>query len=197
MSNENTKILKDFKKQINKEDNKRKTKSNINWIIKVTSITFTVSIILSLFSSTVISNINVFFSVIFVVVFIVMGVLFDMIGIAVASADEKPFHSMSAKKLHGSKTAIMLIKNASRVSSMFNDVIGDISGIMSGSAGIMISASISNKFNVDPVISSLFITALVASATIGGKAIGKNYAINHSDLIIYNFSKFIARFTEK
>jgi CBS domain containing-hemolysin-like protein len=196
MNDENTVVLKEFRKQIIKEDKKRKTKSNINWILKVTLVTFIVSIILSFFSSAVISNINILFSFLFVVIFIFIGVIFDMIGIAVTSADEKPFHSMRAKKMHGSKTAIMLIKNASKVSSMFNDVIGDISGIISGSSGIMIATSISSKFNISPVVTSLIITALVASATIGGKAIGKSYAINHSDMIIYNFSKILARFTE-
>ena len=44
-----------------------------------------------------------------------------------------------------------------------------------------------NKF-----IISLVVTATVASLTISGKAIGKSYAINKSNLILYKFSKSVS-----
>ena len=41
---------------------------------------------------------------------------------------------------------------------------------------------------------TLIVTAIIASITIGGKAIGKSYAINKCDIILYEVSKFISHF---
>ena len=41
---------------------------------------------------------------------------------------------------------------------------------------------------------TLLTTAIVASLTIGGKAIGKSFAINNCDIILYKFSKFVSYF---
>jgi hypothetical protein len=41
------------------------------------------------------------------------------------------------------------------------------------------------------------VTALIASITIGGKAMGKSYAINKSEVIIYKFAKIISLFKGK
>jgi hypothetical protein len=114
-----------------------------------------------------------------------------MIGVAVTSSDEQPFHSMSSRRIKGAKTAVKLKKNADKTSSFCNDVIGDICGIISGAVGASIASSISLKFNIPIFISSLFITALIASLTIGGKAIFKSIAINKSNEILYEFAKVI------
>ena len=45
------------------------------------------------------------------------------------------YHAMSSKKIKGAKKAVSFKKNADKVSSFCNDVIGDICGIISGSAG--------------------------------------------------------------
>ena len=65
-------------------------------------------------------------------VIVMVGIIFDIIGVAVTSADEKPFHSMAARKVPGSQEAIKLLRNAERVSSICNDVVGDICGVVSG-----------------------------------------------------------------
>ena len=51
---------------------------------------------------------------------VMVGIVFDIIGMAVATADEKPFHSMAARKVPGSQEAIRLLRNAERVSSICN-----------------------------------------------------------------------------
>ncbi|MEG2351523.1 MAG: hypothetical protein RSB54_02450 [Bacilli bacterium] len=101
---------------------------------------------------------------------------------------------MASKKIRGSKTAINLITNAEKVSAFCNDVIGDIAGIISGSLGLMISQIIAleNAFNMSVV--TLLLTALIAALTIGGKAIGKSYAINKSDIIVFRVAKIISVF---
>ena len=73
---------------------------------------------------------------------ILIGIIFDIIGMAVATADEKPFHSMASRKVAGASDAIKLLRNAERVSSICNDVVGDICGVVSGSASATIAALI-------------------------------------------------------
>lgn len=171
---------------------KKSKKNNTIWIIKIILITFFISLFFSGISELLIPKLNIFLGILIVVIFILIGVLFDMIGVAITSADDKPFHAKSSKKIKGAKTAVKLLKNADKVSSFCNDVIGDICGILSGSAGITIANSIINQTNFNPFLITLLITAIIASLTIGGKAIGKSIAIKNNTQIVYTFSKIIS-----
>ncbi len=172
------------------KDNRTKhlDKSTI-WIIEVTILAFTLSLVLSFFSDIVMSSATTLVSIIVLVVFIGLGILFDMVGVSVTVADAKVFNSMAAKKIRGSKTALKMIKNNARVSSFCNDVVGDICGILSGGAGVTIAVSISSLTNINPVITNFIVTSLIAALTIGGKALGKSFAINKANKILYSFSK--------
>lgn len=68
-------------------------------------------------------------------VIILIGVLFDIIGVSSAAATESPFHAQAATRKFGAKQAVRIVRNADRVSSFCNDVVGDISGILSGAWG--------------------------------------------------------------
>jgi len=173
---------------------KKVKKSNTIWIIKITLITFFISLFFSGLSEIIIPNLNIVFGIIIVIVFVLIGVIFDMIGVAITSADDKPFHAKSSKKIRGAKTAVKLLKNADKVSSFCNDVIGDICGILSGSAGVTIANTIIKQTNFNPFLVTLLITAIIASLTIGGKAMGKSIAIKNNTQIVYTFSKIISCF---
>lgn len=177
-----------------KKEKKSKKYINWNWIIKITLIAFTLSFVFSAISEFVIPNVNIIIGIFLVIIFIGLGVLFDIIGVAVTSADEKIFHSMNSRKVKGAKLAVKFKKNADKLSSFCNDVIGDVCGIISGSAGAIIAATIAVKLSLNAFLVSLVVTALIASLTIGGKAMGKNFAINKSNVILYKFSKFVATF---
>jgi CBS domain containing-hemolysin-like protein len=195
MKSNNTKQqIAKFKKDNKKKEKGNKSKVNYNWIIKITLLAFVISFVFSSISENVIPNVNIFIGILLVIIFIAIGVVFDMIGIAVTSADEKPFHSMSAQKIRGANVAVMFIKNADKVSSFCNDVIGDICGIISGSAGAIIANTLAIKFNIDIIIMTLFIMALIAAFTIGGKALGKGFAIRKCNTILYDFAKVISYF---
>lgn len=183
---------KSLKKQLQRD--KKKELINYSWIIKITLIAFSISFIFSALSETMIPNVNIFVGIIILIVFILIGILFDMIGVAVTSADMAPFNSMSSRKIKGADIAVSFKKNADKVSSFCNDVVGDICGIISGSAGSIIALTISNSINFNKFYIMLFITALIAALTIGGKALGKSFAINKSNMILYEFSKFISYF---
>ena len=60
-------------------------------------------------------GVNITVGIIVVLLFILIGVMFDMVGVAVAAADEAPFHSMASQKVKGASLAIKMIKNASKV----------------------------------------------------------------------------------
>ena len=120
-----------------------------------------------------------------------------MIGVAVQSADEAPFHSMNSRKVKGAKEASNFIKNADKFSSFCNDVIGDICGIISGTAGSIIALSIAKKYNLDNILVTLFITGLISALTIGGKAIGKKIALKKGDKIVHTLAKILDKFKKR
>ncbi len=176
---------------------KEKKKQNIKWIITITISAFFISLIFSSLSELVIPNVHIILGIILVLLFILLGVIFDMIGVSVTAADIKSFNSMSARKVRGGYTAVKFIQNADKLSSFCNDVIGDICGIVSGTAGVIIASTLSSMFDLNTFVVTLIITAIVAALTIGGKAIGKSIAINNANDILFTFSKIISRFQKR
>ena len=108
------------------------------WVIFITIFAFLLSVFMSTFSDILLRKSNTAVAFIVLIAIIFIGILFDIIGVAVTVTDEKPFHSMAASKVKGAKSSLMLIRNASRVSNVCNDVIGDICGIISGSSAAFI-----------------------------------------------------------
>ena len=190
----NKKYKEKYSKKVKKKPIKDKKKTDKKWVLTISIISFLISLLFSFIGETIIPNSHIFISTILVFAFIALGIIFDMIGIAVTVADIKTFNSMATKKVKGAKTAVKLIKNAPKVSSFCNDVIGDICGIISGSTGLSIAIVISNKFDFSILIVTLLITAFIASLTIGGKALGKSIAMNKSNVILFNFVKVISFF---
>lgn len=184
-------MKKNIKKQLKC---KKKTLINYGWIFKIVLFTFIISIGFTFISETIIPNVNIVLGIILTLVFVLIGVLFDMVGVAVTASDEAIFHSMAAKKVRGAKLAIKFKKNADKVSSFCQDVIGDICGIVSGSTGAVISISIMNKLNTNSLLVTLIVMGIISTLTIGGKALEKSIAINKSNEILYKFSYIISYF---
>ena len=68
----------------------------------------------------------------------------------------------------------------------------DICGVVSGSASATIAVQILSKFEFSwPRMISLVMSALVAGLTVGGKAIGKTFAVNSSTKIVHFVGKTI------
>ncbi len=172
----------------------RKERVDIKWIIKIIIITFVISYSLSFISQMTIPKLSIFGGIVVTLIFIFIGILFDIVGVAVTSADEKVFHSMNSRRVFGAKVAVKFKKNADKVASFCNDVIGDICGIVSGAASSTIAVGIAEKFGYDLLFVSLTVAAIAASLTIGGKAVGKSFAMNKSDIILYEFAKLVSIF---
>lgn len=180
-----------------KLERKEKKLINYSWIIKISIMAFIISLVFSALSESIIPNVNAGFAILILLIFIAIGIIFDMIGVAVTSSDEVPLHSMNARKVKGAKMAVYLKKNADKVSSFCNDVIGDICGIVSGSVGVAIASSLSYLFSLPLFVTSLLVTAIIAALTIGGKAMFKGIAIQKSNQILYGFAKFLSFFKRK
>ena len=186
--------LENLVEQTKKKEKIKKEKVQWKWIITIVLITFIISFCLSFIANSLIPNLSLFFGIILTLLFIMIGILFDIIGVSVTTADEAVFHSMNSRKVKGANIAVKFKKNAEKVSSFCCDVIGDICGVISGAAGTAIAAILITKYNTNILITGLLITAIISSLTIGGKAIGKSFAINKSDIILYSFAKFISTF---
>ena len=171
---------------------KRERKKNIRWVITVFVMTILISGTISLISDEVMANSSILVAFCILLSIIFLGILFDIVGMAVATADEKPFHSMAARKVPGAQEAIRLLRNAERVSSICNDVVGDICGVVSGSASATIAALVLSSADVSwPRGISLLMSALVAGLTVGGKAIGKSVAVKSCTQIVYMVGRVI------
>lgn len=157
------------------------------WVYKVALMTFIMAIAISFISNGLLSNVNIYVGFFVLLLIVMLGIVSDTIGIAVASCDEQPFHAMAAKRIASAKYSILLIKNAGQVSNFCNDVVGDIAGIISGTALITIVGQLFIVTNLDmsQSIVSVVFSAFIASLTVGGKALGKEIALNYSKEIVY------------
>lgn len=126
-----------------------KKKKRNNWPLIVTILAFTISLLFSFMSESVMPKVGIIVGIMILILFIFIGIIFDMIGVAVTSSNEEPLHAMSSKKIKGAKKAVSFKKNADKVSSFCNDVIGDICGIISGSAGVSVAKGLASTFNLN------------------------------------------------
>ena len=171
---------------------KKARSKTIRWVVTIFLVTIVISGTISFISDEVMSKSGIFTAFLILLTIIFIGIVFDIIGMAVATADEKPFHSMAARKVYGAQAAIRLLRNAERVSSICNDVVGDICGVVSGSASATIAALVVQSADFGwPQLISLLMSAFCAGLTVGGKAIGKTYAVNSATEIVHAVGKLI------
>ena len=186
------------------KDNKKKSpkkgkqgKSSSRWAVQVFFIAVTLSAALSFASDQALDGAGLVVAFAVLLAFILLGIVFDVIGVSVTAADEKPFHSMAARKTPGAREALNLIRKADKVSSFCNDVVGDICGIISGSTGAVIVVQIQTAFGMPGMVISLAVTALTSGLTIGGKALGKSFAIAKSTAVLQLVGRLLHLFSRK
>jgi len=168
-----------------------KTKTNIKWIIRIVVISVVASMVFTLASTEILGRAGYIMSFAILAVFIIVGIIFDIIGIAVTAATEAPFHSMAAHRERGAAESLRLIKNADKVNCYCNDVIGDVTGIISGTTAALIAARLMEGFSTENLLFPLLISGVVTGLTVGGKAIGKTLAFNNSTEIVLGVGKLV------
>ena len=188
----------------NKRDKKEKRKPKTKkpkawvWIVKVFIMAVGLSLAFSLLSEFTLSKTNIAVSIVVILVFIAVSIVFDMLGLAVASCPIEPFTAMAARKVAGSKLAISLIKNADKVSAICCDVIGDVCGILAGAGGASILTKIAlSSSGFMPIFVASLISAIIAGLTIGGKASFKRLARAKSSPITLKFAQVLNLFVHK
>ena len=170
---------------------KEKSKKNNNtWVIGIAITTFILSLLFSYISNTAISKLNIILGLIVLILVILVGVIFDLIGVAVTVANEEDFHAQASKKIKGAKTSIKMIRNSAKVSNFCADVIGDICGVLSGAISAMIALKLTENYGMSSQIQFVF-SAIVASLTVGGKAITKEIAKQNSTVFVGFVSKIV------
>lgn len=169
-----------------------KNKTDYKWLIKIVLISVVASVVFTFATSKVLGLAGYAVALAILLVFIALGIAFDMIGISVAAASEAPFHSMAAHRERGATESLRLIKNADKVTSFCNDVVGDVSGIISGATAALIAARLMEGFGMENLLFPLLISAAVTGLTVGGKAAGKTYAFNKSTKIVLRVGKLIS-----
>ena len=176
-----------------KEDAKR---SKRRWILIVVCLSFGLSLIMSLLTSVFMESAGLFMALVTLLVLVSLGIITDIIGVAVTAAPEQPFIAMASKRIAGAKQALRLVRKAERVSSLLNDVVGDIVGIVSGSAGSVIAIYLVS-LGMKSAVASMFIAAFTSAFMIGGKAYGKGIAVENSETIVLTVGRMMAMFEKK
>lgn len=152
-----------------------KLKNSLNWTLGIAVITFVLAALFSIVSTFILSGVTWAVGMIIVLIIVLVGVIFDTIGVAATAAEEAPFHAMAAERVSGAKEAVLITKNADRFANFCNDVIGDIAGIISGTASAFVVIQLAQQIGQGENSAyqfwiSVIFTSVVASLTVGGKA---------------------------
>ncbi len=176
---------------------KRKKRHKYAWLIwgiSVFFLSFALTVVFSFLTEIAIKDSPSFVCIIVLVVLLVMNISCDVLANAIISCKQEAFHAMASNKIRGAKRAVVFCRNASKLGSIFADVIGDICGIVSGAAGAALVVHISVAGTTGELIASILISAAIGALTVGGKAIFKHVAITFNKQIVFGFAKFTTFF---
>ena len=175
--------------------NKKNSLQNKFWYLKLFVVSLLLCFVFAIISQLMLIKANIAVALFLVLVLIFVSVVFDVIGVAVAASNIKPFLELKKQNVRGVDKAIKLVKNADRVSSICTDVVGDICSILSGASGVAISIILISELpSISSAVLSTLISSIIAALTVFGKALGKNYALNSSTKIMIFVGKFLEIF---
>lgn len=172
------------------------SKDSLRWFITIFITTFILSITFSYISTNALNNLAIVPAIVILIAVILVGIIFDIIAVAITVANENEFHAKATKKVQGSKASIFLIRNSAKVANICADVIGDICGVLSGAISALIAAKITEQYGLNLNL-QFIMSAMVASLTVGGKALGKNIAQSKSTNIVHAVGKVFSIFIKE
>lgn len=197
-ASDNASRKKDHKNDLNSKSGGKGLKKSTIWTIKITVITLFLSALFSFASELASTKAHFSIMIILLLFLISLSIAADAVGVAATSCDLAPLLAMASRKEPGSKRAIMLVKNAEKVSNICCDVIGDICGIVSGACAlaivIEITADMGETLNM---VISVLMSGVVSALTVGGKSLFKSVAVNNSKELILLTARIIDVFTPK
>lgn len=162
--------------------------------VRAAIVTFLISIGLTLLSRGFLSWLGTFSSFLLLLAIVLVGIVFDTIGVAATAAEERPFHAMAADKVPGARESVWLVRNADRVSSFTQDIVGDIAGTLSGAIGALIVVRlVAMRPSLNETLTATMVVAAVAAVTVGGKAWAKGIAIERRTHIVLQTGRLLHR----
>lgn len=178
---------------------KKKPPQWLIWGFCVLFISFGLTVVFSFLTELVISdNSPAALCVAVLILLLILNIFCDILANAIISCKPESFHAMASNKIRGAKRAVSFCRNASRLGSIFADVIGDICGIVSGAAGAVLASIIAfSGEEITKVISSVLVSAIIGALTVGGKAFFKHFAIKFNKQIVFGFAKFTTFFKKE
>lgn len=170
----------------NRRKNRRKSIKgrSADWALKIVVLTFVLSLITSVVSQVAVGGSDILIATMLLIFMIITSIIFDVIGVSVTSCSSCRIKNQTTYDAGVAHMAELLIANAEKVNNICADVIGDICGVMSGACGASIVAAISDALGTDPLLPSILVSALIASVTVGGKALCKRIAVRNSEKIV-------------
>ncbi|HHY34152.1 MAG TPA: hypothetical protein GX510_00725 [Firmicutes bacterium] len=143
------------------------------------------SFALNFFSDKVSFSLSPYFGVPFLLIVIALGIAADVVGIASARAREPALMSMASRKIKGARESLWFIRNADKVSSLANDLLGDVCATVAGGLAVGLSFRFAGSTRLTrPVLSALAV-GLAAALAVGGKALMKGIALKRAESIMY------------
>jgi len=165
------------------------------WGITVLFLSFALTVLFSFITEVSVKGSAIYVCVIVLLVLLIINISCDVLANAIISCSPEAFHAMASKKIKGAKRAVTFCRNATKLSSIFADVIGDICGIVSGAAGTALALGIAvGGGNTWEIVASILVSAVIGALTVGGKAIFKHFAIKYNKQIVFGFAKFTTFF---
>ena len=177
---------------------KKKSKNAwLIWGISVFFLSFALTVIFSFLTEVSVKGSPAYVCVIVLLVLLILNIGCDVLANAIMSISPEAFHAMASNKIKGAKRAVTFCRNATKLSSIFADVIGDICGIVSGAAGAALVVIVASSGGTVQLIASIGISAAIGALTVGGKAIFKHFAVKFNKQIVFGFAKFTTLFKKE
>lgn len=180
-----------------KKNTKLKKYSWLIWGISVFFLSFALTVVFSFLTEVAVKDSEAFVCVLVLFILLILNIGCDVLANAIISCSPEAYHAMAAKKIKGAKRAVTFCRNASKLSSIFADVIGDICGIVSGAAGAALVVHMATAGTTGEIIASILISAIIGALTVGGKAIFKHFAIKFNKQIVFGFARFTTFFKKE
>jgi CBS domain containing-hemolysin-like protein len=159
--------------------------------IKVGAAAFVVSALLAWPSQAAMRHWAAYLALPLLLAIVLTGILFDVVGVAATRASEIPFHARSAKGLPGARQAIRMVRQADKVALFCSDVVGDLAGTLSGAAAVAVAVHLFVGGS-RALWAGMLAVAAVTALTIGGKAVGKAYAIRRANAVVGRVARALA-----
>jgi CBS domain containing-hemolysin-like protein len=159
-------------------------------------LSFGLAVVAGLGTEILMERTNILSAWILLLLIIAINIGFDIIGIAATAATEKPHHAKAANRVPGARQAVYLVRNADTVANFANDIVGDVTGALSGGMSASIVLDLIRTYpelGSSEIWLNTLMIALVASLTVTGKALGKSFGIHEADEIMGRVGSIIAR----